>query len=176
MPLLCAAGHAVFAPTLTSAGERAYLLTSEVGLQTNIQDILAVLEYEDLQNVAHLVYLDAFVPADGESIFDLGSPALNDRLRLQAAAEGDGWRISPPGSFFGVTDEADPRTYIRCVRREGTSDPRGDALFNARARRVQSETGWRYHELPTGHDAMVTMPLELTDLLLEVTQIAGAST
>jgi len=30
------------------------------------------------------------------------------------------------------------------------------------------EEGWRLRQLPTGHDAMITMPRELADLLLEV--------
>ena len=35
--------------------------------------------------------------------------------------------------------------------------------------RVRAEGGWRYRELATGHDAMITAPRELTDLLLEFT-------
>src|SRR5437660_801825 len=90
MPLLRSAGHAVWTPTLTGLGERAHLGNPDVGLSTHVQDVVNVLEYEDLSNVvlvghsyggmvitgvahqmpgrlAHLVYLDAFVPKDGQS-------------------------------------------------------------------------------------------------------------
>src|SRR6266498_5853186 len=84
-------GHEVYTPTFTGLGERVHLASSEVGLETHIQDILGVLTYEDLHDVilvghsysgmvstavaervperlAHLVYVDAFVPQDGQSL------------------------------------------------------------------------------------------------------------
>ena len=48
-PLLRAAGHDVHAPTLAGLGERAHLATPDVGLNTHVQDVVAVLEYEDLR-------------------------------------------------------------------------------------------------------------------------------
>src|SRR5262245_60896718 len=48
-PLLQQGGHRVFAPTLTGLGERAHLLSSAVDLTTHVQDVTAVLEYEDLR-------------------------------------------------------------------------------------------------------------------------------
>ena len=79
---LRAAGHEVFAPTLTGLGDRAHLISPEVGLSTHIEDVRAVLRIEDIHDVvlcgqssggmvvtgvadreperiAHLVYLDA---------------------------------------------------------------------------------------------------------------------
>ena len=93
-PLLRAAGHDVYTPTLTGLGERAHLLTPEVNQSTHIQDITNVLFYEDLHDVIllgwsiagmvitgvagqmperlrHLIYLEAAVPADGEMAFDM---------------------------------------------------------------------------------------------------------
>jgi pimeloyl-ACP methyl ester carboxylesterase len=120
---LRAAGHDVFAPTLTGLGERAHLLTPEVDLDTHIEDIVAVLEYEDLTNVvlvghsyagmviagvaqkaaprlAELVYLDAFLPENGKS--------LNDYLAVPHPSV-DGWRVEPldPRTAFGVSNELD---------------------------------------------------------------------
>jgi pimeloyl-ACP methyl ester carboxylesterase len=92
-PLLRAAGHEVFAPTLTGLGERSHLLTRDVGLDTHITDIEQVLEYEDLRNVVlvghsyagmvitgvgdraadrigQLVYVDAFLPEHGKALTD----------------------------------------------------------------------------------------------------------
>ena len=93
-PLLHARGHEIFTPTHTGLGERGHLASPEISLETHIADILGVLEFEDLKNVvlighsyggmvatgvadqarariAQLVYLDAHVPGDGESVFDL---------------------------------------------------------------------------------------------------------
>ena len=120
-PLLRGMGHQVFTPTLTGLGQRSHLLTPEVGLDTHIQDIVAVLEYEDLKDVilvghsyggmvisgvaeragsrvAQLVYLDAFMPEDGKSV--------EDYARLPPVSE-DGWRVPQPNLTFGVTDEDD---------------------------------------------------------------------
>ena len=44
-------GHRVFTPTLTGCGEREHLSSPEVGLETHIQDIANVIEFEDLQDV-----------------------------------------------------------------------------------------------------------------------------
>jgi pimeloyl-ACP methyl ester carboxylesterase len=50
-PLLQAAGHEVLTPSLTGLGERAHLLGPQIDLSTHVQDITAVLEFEDLHNV-----------------------------------------------------------------------------------------------------------------------------
>src|SRR3954463_3590774 len=50
-PLLCAAGHTIYTPPLTGVGERAHLLTPDIGLDTHITDIVNVLEYEDLREI-----------------------------------------------------------------------------------------------------------------------------
>jgi pimeloyl-ACP methyl ester carboxylesterase len=210
---LRAAGHAVYAPTLTGCGERVHLLTPEVGLETHIQDIFALLEYEDLDEVilvghsyggvvisgvaeraagrlGRLVYLDAFVPRDGQTVMELISPELAAHMREQAAAVGAGWRVPPPPpARYGVVDPDDvawvaprmgdhpllsftqpvrfrdpaalalPRTFIWCVAFDGP--------FGQFAARARAEPGWYYHELPTSHDAMVTLPGELAELLMK---------
>src|SRR5580692_11095103 len=91
---LRAAGHEVFTPSLTGIGERAHLASPQVNLTTHITDVANTILYEDLTDivllgysyggmvvtgaleyvgdrVAHLVYLDAFLPADGESLNNL---------------------------------------------------------------------------------------------------------
>jgi pimeloyl-ACP methyl ester carboxylesterase len=214
-PLLRAAGHEVFTPTLTGLGERSHLLSPDIGLDTHIQDIVNVLEYEDLHGVilvghsyggmvitgaadrcperlAHLLYLDAIVPQDGESFFDRASPETRTRLKESAIAMGHGWRVPhPPLSLWGITSPEDAqwviqkityhplktfeqpvhikssafaklqRTFIHCTERSG----RGQSPT---AQRLRSEKGWRYRELATGHDAMITQPKELADMLLEI--------
>jgi len=90
-PLLRDAGHQAYAPTLTGVGERSHLLHRGVDLDLHITDIVNLLHYEDLREVIlvghsyggmvitgvadraaerirHLVYLDAALPEDGESL------------------------------------------------------------------------------------------------------------
>ncbi len=118
-PLLRDAGHEVFTPSLTGLGERAHLAAPEVDLNTHVRDVVGVLEFEDLRDVAlvghsyggpvitgaadraparvaQLVYLDAEVPLDGEAEMDLLPP--EERLAYEESAKrhGDGWRIPPP--------------------------------------------------------------------------------
>jgi len=129
--ILRAAGHEVFSPTLTGLGEREHLMSPDVGLDTHISDVLGVLEYEDLRDVvlvghsyggmviagatekaaeriAHLVYLDAFVPEDGKSLCDYQPPEILKMFHETAQAEGEGYKLpSFPAEAFGVTSEED---------------------------------------------------------------------
>jgi pimeloyl-ACP methyl ester carboxylesterase len=116
------AGHAVYTPTLTGLGDREHLASPSVTLATHIDDILKLFEFEDLQGVtlvgnssggtvitgvadrvAHavrqVVYLDAFVPADGQSTRDLIVPERRAAMDALVQSEGDGWllpRFGPP--------------------------------------------------------------------------------
>jgi pimeloyl-ACP methyl ester carboxylesterase len=115
-PLLRAHGHEVYTPTLTGLGERAHLIHRDVGLATHVEDIVSVLECEDLRNVilvgnssggmvitgvaeraperlAQLVYLDAFVPGDGQSLVDLLPGERRAALARFVEAEGEGWLL-----------------------------------------------------------------------------------
>jgi pimeloyl-ACP methyl ester carboxylesterase len=115
---LQAAGHEVYALTLTGLGERSHLATPEVDLDTHTQDVVNVLEYEDLRDVvlvghsysgmvlsavadraadrlARLVYLDAVLPRDGECMFDSLSPEARGSWEERAQQLGEGWRVPP---------------------------------------------------------------------------------
>jgi hypothetical protein len=149
------------------------------------------------ERIAHLVYLDTFVPRDGEAMVDV-SPRLI-RLLLRRQTRADGWRVDSQGSY-GVTTEPDrswvlsmvtpqplktleqplhlknpaivsatPRTYIECISGGFFSLPLQRLLAHLLGPRglPPTEAGWRLRQLPTGHDAMITMPRELADLLLE---------
>ncbi len=41
----------MYTPTLTGLGERAHLLAPSVNVDTHVQDVLSVLEYEDLRGM-----------------------------------------------------------------------------------------------------------------------------
>ncbi|MGO4757442.1 alpha/beta fold hydrolase, partial [Streptomyces sp. 2MCAF27] len=220
VPLLTSAGHRVVAPTLTGYGDKAHLLGPEVGLDTHVEDVVGLITEEDLSEVilvghsyaglvissaanqipdriAHLVYLDAMVPEDGETAVDVMPVA---QAQIDHALQSDsGWRVPPlpefppPMGLFGVTDPADvawlrtmlsdlpvrclqqpvrldnpavntiPRTHIHCVvgKPEGiTRRPVPPIQPNGAPAQV-----W---ELATGHDCMITTPVELADLLLKL--------
>lgn len=92
--LLTEKGAIVYRPSLTGQGERVHLATSTVGLRTHILDVVNMILFEDLHDIilvghsyggmvitgvadslpgriGKLVYLDAFVPENGESVFSM---------------------------------------------------------------------------------------------------------
>jgi pimeloyl-ACP methyl ester carboxylesterase len=144
VPLLRAGGHNVFTPTLTGLGERSHLARADVGLDTHITDVVNLLKQEDLngvtlaghsssgavitgaadrvpERIGHVVYIDAFVPEDGQSVLDLVTPERRAALEALVKTEGHGWllpRFAPPPwdtivrDMWGVTDPDDVRWMI----------------------------------------------------------------
>ncbi|HEX6452610.1 MAG TPA: alpha/beta fold hydrolase [Trebonia sp.] len=137
--------------------------------------------------IAKRVYLDAFVGDDGEAAIDLQPETVAGHYRESVAEQGFGWLI-PMRSLakMGVTDEADaawlaPRltphpwlTFTEPLRLTGAvrSVPAEfiecvDWMRVFRGQRERAEAhDWPVHELATGHEAMVTAPKALADLLL----------
>jgi len=212
-PLMQARGHALFVPSLTGLGERAHLASAAVDLETHIRDVAAVLDCEDLRDVvlighsyggmvatgvaermharlSRLVYLDAFVPQNGQSMFDLLAPQARENIRAQVSATGDGWRVAPnplppdtsaedrewirarrlpqplltmlQSVSLGGAASALPRTYIYCQR------PNAADNFRQFKERAQREPGWRLHEIDSSHSPHVTAPELLMDLLEKI--------
>ncbi|MBX6323017.1 MAG: alpha/beta hydrolase, partial [Rhodospirillaceae bacterium] len=141
------------------------------------------------ERVRRLVYLDAFVPGAGDSFMSLLAPATRDAFRRRAAANDPSWLVPPlRPRHYGVSDPADQawlagllvghplasfeqplrllrpdrehpaRSYVYC-----SAPAMGD--FDRFAERAREEPGWRYHALATGHDAMVTEPEALADII-----------
>jgi pimeloyl-ACP methyl ester carboxylesterase len=213
-PLMHAAGYHLITPTYTGLGERTHLATPDIGLDTAVHDVLNVIHYEDLRDVilighsfggmvatsvadlaseriAQLIYLDAFVPRDGQSLFDVNEPL---RQRLQALmAAADAWLVPPvptvalspdisaadaiwsdarladvPLKFFSTKvrllngEPQMPRSYIRCTH------PRPNNPFAEAVARAKSEPGWSYFELDASHSPNLTAPRELMHLLQAV--------
>ncbi|CAN5641432.1 alpha/beta hydrolase [soil metagenome] len=209
--LLAARGHDVQRVTLTGLGDRVHLARPDVSLDTHITDVLMVLRYEDLSDVVlvgqsyggavitgvadraaerirRLVYVDAFVPRDGESVNDLSPDRFVERMRQLADESGDGWQVplpfdpgdlgppeieawyapklvphplacfDQPIALTGACD-AVPRSYIDC-----RPDDAAGWVFQGFADRARAE-GWDFHALPVGHDAQVLAPELLTAML-----------
>ena len=132
-PLLRAAGHEVYSPTLTGLGERKHLLNPGVDLDTQITDVVNLLEYEDLTDVillghsyggmvitgvadralgriGKLVYLDAAHPKNGESLADVAAAAMamaGNEMRVVDGVELVLFADSEAVAMYGVTDPAD---------------------------------------------------------------------
>src|SRR5215470_424618 len=135
-PLMAAAGHRLITPTYTGLGEREHLANPSIDLETHVQDMLGVIKYERLEQfilighsyggmvatavadrvpdrISRLIYLDAFVPRNGEALIDLAPPEAAQRMRAAAKA-GDGWRV-PPNPIPADTPEEDAQ-WIEALR------------------------------------------------------------
>jgi len=204
-------GHAVFTPTLSGLGERSHLLSAAIDLHTHITDVVNVIKWEDSNDVVlcghsyggfvisgvaeemaalirSMVFLDAFLPENGDTILKLTGSAVQDSIRA-AMQRGDLGVPPRPAEAFGV-NEADRqwvdslcvpqplgtfmspitlsgareriarKTYIRA---KGYHNPSFDRAFAA----VQSDPSWQCYQVPCGHDVMIDMPDRLSELLLQ---------
>jgi pimeloyl-ACP methyl ester carboxylesterase len=209
-PLMSKAGHRLVTPTYTGLGERAHLAHPAIDLDTHITDMLNVIKYEDLRDfvlighsyggmvatgvadrardkVNQLIYVDAFVPQDGQSLLDLNEPA---RARMQEAAKsGDGWRVPPnptppdtsPDDIAWLSERrvnmpvkcfeerlklsaplSLPRSYIYATRITPAD------TFGPFAKMTRSDPAWRYYEIDASHSPNVTAPEALMALLQKI--------
>ena len=127
--LLRAQGHRVYTPSLTGLADRSHLLTPSIGLQTHVDDVVNLVQWEGLDEVVlcghsyggmvitgavealqgrvrSLVYLDALVPDAGKSLLDYALAANKARFDALAAAAGGGYIAPIPAAVFHV-NEAD---------------------------------------------------------------------
>jgi pimeloyl-ACP methyl ester carboxylesterase len=208
-PLLQGAGHSVFTPSLTGLGERVHLATPEVNLSTHVQDVANAIWYEDLSDIIlvghsyggmvvtgvadrlseggrirHLVYLDAFLPADGQSLYDLGGGG---------SRQSTDWRVpplqpnedpnDPEAAWYAERRVHHPRatleekvrltaplesrpfslTYIVAT---GRPDP--GPVFDRTAEALRGNPRWTVREIAGGHGMIRTNPDGLVRLLLEL--------
>jgi pimeloyl-ACP methyl ester carboxylesterase len=196
---LRAQGHRVLAVTLTGVAERAHLLHAGVNLGTHIADVLAELAVHDVsdavlvghsyggmvitavadhipQQVDSLVYLDAFVPRDGESCWML---TTDEQREWYAAVDDTGYGV-PPLPFFDSRATAHPlaslmqpirladdlsrfgrRVYVYATKWDGESP------FAATFDRVRRDPSWTTHVLDGAHNLMRDNPDDLLRILLD---------
>jgi pimeloyl-ACP methyl ester carboxylesterase len=214
-PMLRAAGYDVYTPTLTGLGASSHLLheLNRISLDTHVKDITNMLFYEDLSDVVlvghsyggmvitgvadkepkrliQLVYLDAYLPLEGENEIVLWPPEQKERYSTDLAL---GIRFRPPiaSSMLAIDDPklsewvyerltphpystyedpppsgtpesaSIPRTYIHC-----TVGPLSSWMepFAARAHKLK----WNVHTMAVGHEVMITHPHELAKTLLQI--------
>lgn len=204
-------GHEVYTPTLTGLGERSHLLHAGVNLSLHVQDILNVLRWEELSDVvlcghsyggmvitgvaaavpdkiASLVYLDAFVPDAGQSLWDLTRDEVKQR-GLAGVGRFGGYALPPisaemfhvnpadrawvdaqcvpqpfaaflePAKVGARTLDVKKRTYIFASNYQPTSFTR---FYTA----LKNDPGWTVKTAPCGHDVMIDEPDLLTEMLI----------
>jgi len=141
------------------------------------------------RRVARVVYLDAFAPKDGESLFDLVGPQAAENMLGKAKGEGGGWRVPampmPPDTAPADVSWATPRrrsqplkSFEQKIRLQSTEPlPRhyiyakksgpGD-VFRQFAERAKSDSGWKYYEIDASHNPHITCPQDLMALLTRI--------
>jgi pimeloyl-ACP methyl ester carboxylesterase len=199
-PLLRAKGHAVHVPTLSGLGERVHLAELPITLSTHVDDIVNEMVFHDLQDVtlvahsyggfvatgvaervfdriAAIVYLDAFIPEDGQSFQSLiganyteplvpvpefesneyTTPAEAERVRALCTSQPVG-TFTEPLRHTGAYKNIGRKTYILAAGWDG---------FGSYAEPLRNDPDWTVRELPCGHDVPLLMPDELAALLEE---------
>jgi pimeloyl-ACP methyl ester carboxylesterase len=208
---LHSAGHVVFTPTLTGLGERSHLMRAGIDVTTHVTDVVNLMTWERLTDVVlcghsyggfvisgvaermpaairSIVFLDAFVPKNGESPRDLTGPAVQEGFSAalqrgdlgmpprSAAAFGvneadrawvDSLCVPQPVATFsekivlsGARDRIARKSYVRAA---SYANPGFDRALAA----AKADPSWRTYEVSCGHDVMVDRPDELTEILLE---------
>jgi pimeloyl-ACP methyl ester carboxylesterase len=202
--LLTEKGAVVYRPSLTGQGERVHLATTSVGLDTHIMDVVNMILYEDLHDVIlvghsyggmvvtgvadslpgrikKLIYLDAFVPENGESVESIqGSRA--DGIKKMVV---NGFIVPPwvtagkmppkdvPHPYKTFTDAISltnkdrlkiPTTYILTVEKGKEAK---DDDFASQAERARKK-GWPILVLEADHNAQWSAPVALVDMLKKI--------
>ena len=207
--LLQSEGHDVFTPTLTGVGERSHLISPQINLETHVADVVNLIRWEELTDVVlcghsyggcvitgvadrvaerlrALVYLDAFIPENGQSLHDTLPPEVAEAQVRGARESGDGWRVPPiSGEFFQVNVEDRAWMEAQCT-------PQPLATFQQRLRvdrtfpaakcthilatgyehspfppfhEIAKARGWKTLAIDCGHDVMLDKPAELAAML-----------
>jgi pimeloyl-ACP methyl ester carboxylesterase len=199
--LLRQKGFDVYRPQLTGQGDRVHLARPDIGLNTHIDDVVNTILYEDLRDIVlvghsyggmvisgvadrvpdrikRLVYLDAMVPNDGDSVITL---ARGGGDFLKQMTKGDYvvpvW-VKPeqppphdvPQSLKTFTDAIVlkndaarklPATYILTV--EKGKEAKDDDFFPQSAR--AKERGWSMLQLTSDHNPQWSTPEALAEML-----------
>jgi pimeloyl-ACP methyl ester carboxylesterase len=207
-------GHSVFTPTLTGLGERSHLQSFPVNLSTHVQDIVNLFRFEEISSgilVGHgyagmvisgvadqipnllerLVYIDAFIPEDSESAWDIIKSSCEESFTnniqnlINSEGEGVGWpnpptrssgmpymkgRPMPVGTVMeklrlsnSATSQL-PCTFIHCTANlDGWPFKPATDSFRKRA----EERRMSVIELETVHACYETMPNEVAKILLD---------
>lgn len=192
------AGHRVVIAEMTGLGSRQDEFHPGITLTTHIDDVTAQIAeagFERFVLVGHswggmvitgvatrlggridaLVYVDAFVPEDGQSLWDLTSEWEHDHyIASQKSSPG---AVAPlPGLEAPLMTPHPLLTMLEAVHFTGEEarvahrvyvfarswQPTPFARF---AERIAPDPAWEYHEADAGHDVMSDQPAQLLSIL-----------
>lgn len=215
-PLLRERGHRVITPVLSGLGTDQSRLSADITLRQHIADVALELSkatqpvilvghsYAGMiisgaaetnpAKVRQLIFMDAFIPEDGQSVMDLLPPEIGAHFRNVARELGEGWRL-PGGEgqldLWGLKP-GEARDFVRArlcdfslrcfeepVRLPANRKASVPATFLACvaegyparpffapfAEKART-SGWTVAELQTGHDCHVERPAEVANILL----------
>jgi pimeloyl-ACP methyl ester carboxylesterase len=201
MPRLRQAGHEVFALSLTGLEGPAARPRVSINLDTHIEDVVSFIELEQLSDVVlcghsyggmviagasdrlpgkirTLLFIDALVPNDGDSVWSTWPPAVRDQFIVNSA---DGLTTPPPPGVDPRARAHPLASFLQPVRLGGSAyaapnriyglcaSDAGSPFFAIRDR-VAANPGWTTRELACGHDLMNEAP----ELALQLIQDAAA--
>ena len=194
-------GHTVYRATLTGLGERMHLNSTDVDLQTHINDVVNLILFEDLHDIVltghsyggmvitgvmdrvperikHVVFLDAAVPEDGKSLWDLFGGQGMDPTRFVDGFMQVPW-VKPdaqpphsvkqsikcfnqPVSYKNPAAKALPVTYVAFIPKDKSADERAkmDKSWQHAVAR-----GWTIRTFPGTHVAMTEDPRGVATLI-----------
>jgi pimeloyl-ACP methyl ester carboxylesterase len=207
-PLLEEAGHTIYRPTMTGLGERVHLGGPDVGLSTHIEDIVKVFEFEDLREVvlvghsyggmviagvadrvperiAKLVFFDAILPEDGESVASLFGGAI-DSMATAGAGGAEPWQLVPRWVEEGELPPVDvPQPLLTFTEPIVLDNPDAAQLpavflltveagkevddFDAFADRAR-DRGWEIVEMEGGHNPHWYQPAAFVNVFLQTVE------
>jgi pimeloyl-ACP methyl ester carboxylesterase len=215
--LLQSKKYRVLPATLSGLGPRGYELSQELTLDHHVNDLVGLFEYEDLgdavlvghsyagtvitaaaerlsRRVKALVYVDAFVPKDGQTTLQLLPGPIGETFKTIARTHGDGWRLPSGENLLDAWGlKAGPhRDFVRkklcdfslrffesTVRLPGAAAERLKRAYIscvaedyparpafAPFAALAKQGRWPYLELESGHDCHVERPREVAEFLM----------
>ncbi len=203
-------GHKTYAPSLTGLADRSHLLSTSINLDTHITDIVNLFKWEEIRNaclvphsyggwpasgaleqigdqVSSIVWLDAFIPKDGERGADAASEFARKAM-AEALAKGEAGLAGPKANVFsdsvkdydwmnskltqqpvgtlpqpikltGAIQKVAKKTYIRAPKYK-------QAGFDRALAECKADTSWTTYVTETAHhDVMIDAPEWLAEIL-----------
>jgi pimeloyl-ACP methyl ester carboxylesterase len=216
---LQSAGHDVFTPTLTGVADRSHLASANVDLEMHVNDVANLIRWEELDDIVlcghsyagtvitgvadrvperlrALVYLDAFVIENGQSLHDTLPPPARAAQVDGANESGEGWRVPPiPAEFFEVNladrawvdSQCTPQplaTFTRRLKLLNRIPPEKVTHVLATGYKQSpfppfhefaKKKGWRTMTVDSGHDVMLDRPDDVVRILLDAARAARNS-
>jgi hypothetical protein len=205
-------GHKVYAPSLTGLADRSHLLSMNLTLDTHITDIANLFKWEDITNgclavhsaggwpgsgaleqigdrVSSIVWVDAFIPKNGESQLDQISPFSRKALE-EAMAKGEAGRKPPSAKAYSFSEKdyawmdskltLQPNSIVRdAIKLTGAMQkvPKKtfirapkypQKMFDRAFEECKADKSWTTYVTDTSHhDIMIDEPQWLADIMIK---------